>query len=101
MLYSKKLTTNKSLEIELIKSDRDNLEITTSFTTKRDHAGLRFNIKLLKWWFSFDIIDNRHWNYDANEWETEANIQQRYENAMKLKKEKEDKEYYIGIDTYY
>lgn len=73
MLFSKKLTTYKSLEIQT-EHDNDiyyfNFEIT--FKRKCDHAGFMFTITLFNFFFYFDIYDIRHWNDNENRYMKEG-----------------------------
>lgn len=67
------LPFNKSLEVGV--QDVKQYAVQTHFNTTfsvhlrgRDHAGLRFNIRLWRIFFEFNLTDNRHWNYSANRW---------------------------------
>jgi hypothetical protein len=44
-------------------------DLRISYQTKCDHAGLYFRFSLFKLFFlSFNIYDNRHWNFEKNRW---------------------------------
>lgn len=36
--------------------------------TGRDHAGLRFFVRLWRWFLEFNVCDARHWNHELNGW---------------------------------
>jgi hypothetical protein len=69
-----RLTKNKSFEIQIDLFD-GNLadswfEFNLKWTSKRDHAGPSFTLILLKLiYFDVRIYDNRHWNYETDDWE--------------------------------
>ena len=44
------------------------VDIDTTITTRRDHAGLDITIGILGYGIHFKIYDTRHWNYDLNQW---------------------------------
>ena len=58
---------NKYWEIQLIKND-NLISIEFGFTEKQDHAGLNLELGLLGYETHFTIYDNRHWNYETNDW---------------------------------
>jgi hypothetical protein len=68
--YSKQLSKNKSIEIELTKYGTMllSIEIDARFRG-HDHAGLHIGITILGFNFSFRIYDHRHWNYKLGCWE--------------------------------
>ncbi len=66
------LPFNKTLEVgfQYDKGDevpRSSLNLSLSFTG-RDHAGLRFGVQLRRWFFEFNLCDNRHWYDKAGRW---------------------------------
>lgn len=44
-------------------------DIKLSWTMKCDHAGFDFYIEIWSFMFNFKIYDNRHWDYDNDQWE--------------------------------
>lgn len=42
------------------------VDIDTSITTRRDHAGLNIIIGILGYGVHFSIYDTRHWDYNTN-----------------------------------
>lgn len=64
------LTKNKSIEFEIDTLETSNL-LSVRFSVSwrgEDHAGIRASIGLLRLSASFNLYDNRHWNYDENRW---------------------------------
>jgi hypothetical protein len=66
---SGKITKHKSWELEHTFYDSMLADLDFEFTTKRDHAGLRFSLGILGYAVGFNIYDNRHWNTETNTWE--------------------------------
>lgn len=44
-----------------------------SWTRKMDHAGPSIEFTILGLFMNFKIYDNRHWDYDNNDWEKYEN----------------------------
>ena len=44
-----------------------------SWTRRRDHAGPNIELAIFGLMIMFNIYDNRHWNYDNNDWEKYEN----------------------------
>jgi len=68
--WSKSLSENKAIEIELTHSEYDEwFEFSLRTRRKQDHGGIGFTFALLTL-FTFDInfYDKRHWNYEENRW---------------------------------
>ena len=63
-----KITKNKSWELQLSKTN-DILNVEVNFTTRQCHSGLFLSLGLLGYELIFNIHDNRHWDYLANDWE--------------------------------
>lgn len=66
-----RITKNKSweIQIETFSSLADWFRFDISINSKTDHAGFRFEIEILKFfYFHLWIVDNRHWDYDNNRW---------------------------------
>lgn len=63
-----KLSKYKSWEIEY---ERTNVIINFGFelSVRRSHAGISLWVGLLGHSVSFEICDDRHWDYDNNCWE--------------------------------
>lgn len=68
--WFKPITNNKSVEIEIIRSNYHlfKIEIDLSFTGK-DHAGFRVEFAILGLQFNLYFYDNRHWDYKNSCWE--------------------------------
>jgi hypothetical protein len=64
-----KLIKNKAWEFEILKVDSI-INITVEFTSRTDHAGLRFEFGLFGYELGFTIYDVRHWNHIDNCWRT-------------------------------
>lgn len=62
-------TKNKSWEFEFHKSSGMIINFGIDLSFKRCHAGVCVWFGLLGYWVSFEIYDNRHWNYKDNCWE--------------------------------
>lgn len=45
-------------------------ELSINYETKCDHEGFMFSIGLLGLNYSFNYIDNRHWDFDKETYET-------------------------------
>jgi len=66
------IAKNKSFEyqIEFDKFHDQPFELSLSWTTKRDHAGIDFTFSIYKlFWLNLNIHDHRHWNHDEDRWE--------------------------------
>jgi hypothetical protein len=72
VLFSKQLFKNKAFELQISRFDPDELiDFTLDLNWRgHDHAGPRFELSILGWFFSLKLYDTRHWNYDKNRWET-------------------------------
>lgn len=73
--FFRKLTKNKGVEIQLtlnkfLFGGRPAIfSLSFDYTTKQDHAGINFNIQLLKLiYFDINFYDFRHWDDDTNDW---------------------------------
>ena len=62
------ITKNKSWEFQFSKTNYL-LGTEITFTTKQCHSGLYLSLTLLGYEVVFNIHDNRHWDYLANDWE--------------------------------
>jgi len=60
-----RLTTNKSWELELLKSSQL-IGFEFGYTMRCSHAGLTLGLALLGLSLSFQIYDNRHWDHILN-----------------------------------
>jgi len=70
MIYqSGRITKNKSWELQIANMADTIFNLTISWTHKCDHAGFRFNLEIYKFMFEFNLYDNRHWDYDNNDYE--------------------------------
>ena len=64
------VTKHKALEMQLMRDGSlIGFELDTTWSG-RSHAGPRLSIALLFHRFDITFYDKRHWNYDANRWET-------------------------------
>ena len=74
------LLGEKAIEAEVaIDRDRRAL-ISCEFTTKRDHAGVNFELKLFGMSVYIDLYDGRHWNRKDQRWyrdQEEADLRDR------------------------
>ena len=62
------LIKNKTLEFKVYRSNAI-IGFTFSLSLMRDHAGLSLDLDLFGCGCQLTIKDNRHWNYDNNDWE--------------------------------
>jgi hypothetical protein len=46
----------------------DIARVEFNFSTRCDHAGLRFELGFLGFAFEFNFYDSRHWNYNSETW---------------------------------
>jgi hypothetical protein len=60
---------NKAWEAQFYRSNTI-VEAVTELTHRQDHAGIRLELGLFSFNFTFQIYDTRHWNYATNSWET-------------------------------
>lgn len=69
-MFVKKLSKNKYLAITFSKSKncfRTWFYLNISFSTAGDHAGFNFCIGVGNRYFEIEITDNRHWDYEKDE----------------------------------
>jgi len=61
------LSKTKFWELQI---QNDNTEVIFDFgiswTKNCDHAGFSFKFEILSFWLDFKVYDNRHWDYDRN-----------------------------------
>lgn len=64
------LSENKTLEIqaEIWEEDSNWFEFHFEWSKKTDHAGLDIRVSIWRFAFYFSIRDNRHWDYEKNQW---------------------------------
>ncbi len=68
--YSKSVTVNKTVEVQLYRSSPDALldfGLHIEFTGV-DHGGASFEVCVYGYSFSFNFRDNRHWDDDNDCW---------------------------------
>lgn len=67
-LFYKKITKNKFIEIELLydKQFTNYFLLSLIFSKRIDHPGLYFKFEIGPIIFNLCIIDNRHWNYETD-----------------------------------
>lgn len=65
-----KISENKAIEIELslFKEWWNYFDFYVKLTRKQDHAGFRFGIEIMRFYFCFQIYDIRHWDIDNDKW---------------------------------
>lgn len=57
-----KISKNKSLEVQLSRGGNVLIGFNIRASTREDHAGLMFEVELLRHFFIINFYDNRHWN---------------------------------------
>lgn len=67
--WSKQLTKNKAIEVQVMKESDLLIEVTFSIRTRIDHGGLTLSLGLIGYSVDFKFYDIRHWNYNDNCWE--------------------------------
>jgi len=68
-----KLSANKTLELEFLFHLNALFEFALSLIVSgRHHAGPSITLSLFGLGFNLSLSDRRHWNYDENRWETDA-----------------------------
>jgi hypothetical protein len=65
---SGRISKNLSWELEHTFYDGMLLDLDFEFTTKQDHAGLRFSLGIFGYSMGFNIYDVRHWNHEIKDW---------------------------------
>lgn len=60
---------NKHWEIQVIKND-NLFRFEFEFTVRQDHAGVNLELGLFGYEIHFTIYDNRHWDYEKDQWQT-------------------------------
>lgn len=63
-----RLWGNKYFEFEILRDNYYLLEAEFSWTTKRDHAGIKATFGIFGYIISGNIYDSRHWDYENNRW---------------------------------
>lgn len=66
-----RITEHKSWEIEFHKSTDTIINFGIDLSFRRSHAGFNIWGGMLGYWVSFEIYDNRQFNYENNFWENE------------------------------
>lgn len=62
---------NKAWEIQ-ISNDFEGgpyFNFSLEWTRKCDHAGPKFTLEILSFYFCIQAYDTRHWNYETDDWE--------------------------------
>ena len=62
---------HKFIEMEVY-SSRDILSFTFVWTVRQDHAGIGIELGMLGRGWHFKFYDNRHWDYNANQYYTHS-----------------------------
>lgn len=65
--WNKKLSENKSCELEVYRSDTI-VELECRISVRQDHAGITLGVGLFGWTVRFQIYDTRHWDYEKGQW---------------------------------
>ncbi len=66
---SGKITQNTAWELEHTFYDGMLVDLDFEFTTKQNHAGLRFCLGILGYAIGFTVYDTRHWSSETNTWQ--------------------------------
>jgi hypothetical protein len=70
-LYNKQLTKHKFFEFQISYYFYSYFYIEFECKLKcADHAGPRLEISFLGYCFGLSIYDNRHWDYERNDWKS-------------------------------
>jgi len=84
MLYYRKLSKNKGIEISSRNNFKSNIfDLNCSINKKQSHAGFHFFIAIFTWIFEFNIYDVRHWDYENNCWEVYIECESDVESKVK------------------
>lgn len=68
--WSKRLTKNKTFEFETYILTDSLFNTLVEFTPRRhDHGGLILSFGLLGFIIACSVRDNRHWNFEIDDWE--------------------------------
>lgn len=63
------LAKNKYFELQFFHEPRRLLAINVNLTWRGfDHAGPEFELTMLGYTISLHLYDNRHWDYETNDW---------------------------------
>lgn len=65
-----KLLFHKAFETGFQRSHDGGFDLYWRFTSRGDHAGLKFYVEAFHWMFEFNVYDTRHWNWGENRWQT-------------------------------
>ena len=58
---------HKCLEVGVQRqTDNQGIDVCWRFTTRGDHAGMKFVVTLWRALFEFNVYDHRHWNWNTN-----------------------------------
>jgi hypothetical protein len=63
-----KITKHTAWELEHTFYDGMLVDLDFEFTTKQDHAGIRFSLGVFGYAVGFSIYDTRHWDQENNCW---------------------------------
>lgn len=67
--FNRRLWGHKSLEMGVqCDFNEPDVDFMIRFNTRGDHAGLTTHLQLGRLFLEFNIIDDRHWNWDENRW---------------------------------
>ena len=67
--FTKDLSKNKFLEIELISDTSVIFSFSINLTSRQSHSGFSLDIGLFSHTIYIHILDKRHWDYDNDQWE--------------------------------
>jgi hypothetical protein len=83
-----KLSENKNFEIQISRFERSHLmDVAVDLRWwGQDHAGPELDINILGYMFNMKIYDSRHWNYENNRWQTDAEAQAQEEEWLAASK---------------
>ncbi len=73
LLFATSVGKEKGIEIEVNKNPWSWFNIHVELTRETDHAGFTFELCLFMRELSFRFYDLRHWDYENNCWQDNAN----------------------------
>jgi hypothetical protein len=64
------VSKNRTLEIQFDRYDYELLGLSFDLRWRgRSHAGPDIDFNILGWCFRIGLVDNRHWDYETDNWE--------------------------------
>lgn len=71
-----RVTKNKTLEIQISRMGNSLIGGSLRYSIRESHAGLVFDIGLLRRFISVSFVDNRHWNDEADRYVNYDNLEE-------------------------